>query len=377
MTSISFRAKHKKWIAPILQIAILSLWLLLSFLWLLPFLSTEANDFTSIRTVLSWNDHSTDPSFAPEYQYTKGTFCATASSCRLSFPQEKGKDRYIRSSETSHIVTQKGVKMGLPNQDRCLVVESDQMTLAALFDGHGENGHFVSDRALRDLPFRLLESGSANAAQAIRESFLETDASPNIQEVIDGGTSAVIAWRIGTKVYLASAGDSTGMLVHYQGGKSKVILEAVKHKPADPLERARIEAAGGMVSVPEAKELSSRVVYKTRQGEMALAMSRCIGDVDGKGPGYLIAEPSIVMQDLSSVPGDRDSFFFFVVASDGLIDEVSKKDLLAKLGNVLNKGVGLRKIVNQLLNEAARSWSIKMMGTYRDDMSIVVTRLKI
>lgn len=386
MTSISFRAKHKKWIAPVVQISVFSLWLVLSFLWLWTFLSTETDtNSTLIRPVPSWKEDETDASFAPEYQYSKGSFCTSTAPCRLSFPQEQSTDQSIlrSSSEQSfHIVTQKGFKMGLPNQDRCLLVESssDQMTLAALFDGHGENGHLVADRALRELPFRLLESSSdhlRNVQQTIRESFLETDASPTIKEVMEGGTSAVIAWRIGTKVYLASTGDSTGMLVHYQGGESKVILEAIKHKPADPLERARIEAAGGTVLVPEDEDLTSRVVYTTRQGEMALAMSRCIGDFDGKGPGYLIAEPSVDMHDLGSVLGDDHSFYYFVVASDGLIDEVPQHELLTKLGDALNKGVGLSKAVNYFMGEAARSWSLKMMGTYRDDMSIIVTRLKI
>ncbi len=267
--------------------------------------------------------------------------------------------------------------MGLPNQDRCLLMESDQMTLLALFDGHGENGHMVADRALRDLPFRLLKSTKNNVEQTIRESFLETDASPEIQTVKDGGTSAVIAWRIGTNVYLASTGDSTGMLVHYQDGTSKVVLEAIKHKPADPLERARIEAAGGAVLIPEDTELTSRVVYTTRLGEMALAMSRCIGDFDGKGPGYLIAEPSVVAKDLTPALGSENSFYYLVVASDGLIDEIAQDLLLTKLGSALKKEVGLSKVVKQLLDEAERSWSLKMMGAYRDDMSIVVTRLKI
>lgn len=269
--------------------------------------------------------------------------------------------------------------MGLPNQDRCLLIESNQMTLAALFDGHGENGHWASDRALRELPFRLLESRDAtNVENLIRDAFLATDASPDMQEVNDGGTSAVIAWRIGTKVYLASTGDSTGLLVQYKDGMSKVILEAVKHKPADPQERARIRAAGGTVLVPEAMDATSRVIYTTSQGlEMALAMSRCIGDFDGKKPGYLIAEPSILMQDLGSNSEDSNSFFFLVVASDGLVDEVPQDRLLTQLGEALNNGMDLSKVVDQLLNEAARSWQVKMLGTYRDDMSIVVTKLKL
>ncbi|GAX13123.1 hypothetical protein FisN_17Hh052 [Fistulifera solaris] len=267
--------------------------------------------------------------------------------------------------------------MGLPNQDRCLMMESDQLTLVALFDGHGENGHVVADRAVRDLPFRLLKSTTNKVESTIRESFLETDASPEIKTVTDGGTSAVIAWRIGTRVYLASTGDSTGMLVHYQDGTSQVVLEAIKHKPADPLERARIEAAGGTVLIPEDAELTSRVLYNTRLGEMALAMSRCIGDFDGKGPGYLIAEPSVVAKDLSPTLGDGKSFYYLVVASDGLVDEIAQGVLLTKLGNALKKGVGLSKVVKQLLDEAERSWSLKMMGTYRDDMSIVVTKLRI
>jgi hypothetical protein len=96
--------------------------------------------------------------------------------------------------------------------------------------------------------------------------------------------------------------------------KSTVVYQNRKHKPHLPDERQRIENAGGIVKIPlsllrgggssinDGIQESSRIIIPNKNGNafggMALAMSRSIGDVEGKRVG-LTAEPEIDMWDVN------------------------------------------------------------------------------
>jgi serine/threonine protein phosphatase PrpC len=320
-----------------------------------------------------------------DYLFAKGPFCSSDPPCTLSFPAEQSSQV---GSPHALIKTRKGQK-GSPNQDRSLLIESGapgstRFVLAAVFDGHGARGHESSQQALLQLPFDLLQQPQlgeeTKVLTILKESFLRADQS---QSTPQAGTTAVLALQIGRSLYLASAGDSTALLVRYSPRRGvTIVAEAVKHKPADPEERKRIEAAGGRIMIPQGA--SSRVVYRTAQGlDMALAMSRSLGDLDGKGPGYLTAEPSIVVvQDLAQVvgasnPNDDKSFLFLIVASDGVMDMVPTEKVASVLGKALENPdrTALSQACQNLLEQAARQWAVQMMGTYRDDMTLLVTRL--
>jgi serine/threonine protein phosphatase PrpC len=321
-----------------------------------------------------------------DYLFAQGPFCSSDPPCTLSFPAEQSSQV---GSPHALIMTRKGQKgLQSPNQDRSLLIESGapestRFVLAAVFDGHGPRGHESSHQALLQLPFDLLQQPQleeeSQVETILKESFLRADQS---QSTPEAGTAAVLALQIGRRLYLASAGDSTALLVRYSPRQGVTILaEAVKHKPADPEERKRIEAAGGRVVTPQ--EGSSRVVYPTALGDMALAMSRSLGDPGGKRPGYLTAEPSIVVvQDLSQVvgasnPNDDKSFLFLIVASDGVMDMVPTEKVASALGKALENPdrTALSEACQNVLQQAARQWAVQMMGTYRDDMTLLVTRL--
>ena len=346
-----------------------------------------------------------------------------------------------------------------PNQDRSVVLVQQQKSasgsknnrdwimLAALFDGHGDLGHVTSQIAINELVVKIVDATAAASAaqqhqpqqQMFQSTYLETDRG-RISQIPRAGTTAVTVLQQGRKVHLASAGDSTAVLVqwfgdekknHHQRKESKqpqtnnaysgvlrhdtfpwyrrlfgagpndetasattttttttspykIIARAVQHKPADPTERTRIEAAGGFVHIPFVAGQSSRVVYPIHDDEsglmmqMALAMSRSLGDKDGKDLGVVIADPDVVTFDLNDYIVDGSDRFFVVLASDGVIDMVPADHAVDVLGKALyDSGGNLHAAVQDILTLAVEKWKLETGNTYRDDISLTVQKIEL
>ena len=350
-----------------------------------------------------------------------------------------------------------------PNQDRSVVLQhsvasfdddinannninnnnnnNDWTMLAALFDGHGELGHVASQIAIHELPLHLaaaaknIQSGDNNnnnglqqeVQQLFTSAYLELDNGP-LADIPRAGTTAVTVLQQGHRVHLASAGDSTAVLVQWLGGGGvqndprpwyyrqwfsflgrrrrsntltttsttsaaagqrrppyQILARAVQHKPGDPRERARIEAAGGVVHIPFDASQTSRVVYPVHDDatgftmQMALAMSRSLGDRDGKQLGVVIADPDVVTVDLNDhMSVDHHQGFFVVLASDGVADMVPIEDVIVSLGMALyNEGDDLHTAVQDILTTSVERWGAATGHMYRDDMSLIVQTIEL
>jgi len=307
----------------------------------------------------------------------------------------------------SYMATQKGFKAG-PNQDRSFLLkpwagipQDPNALLIGLFDGHGTNGHLIAQTATSDFPVQLLANlehhqqqqqhgnisvessafateklATSTFQQVLHQTFLQVDHEPRMQQIPVGGSTALAVWKIGTVVHLASAGDSTAFVAVYNRNTNTtgIVETARRHKPADPQERARIQAAGGRVYIPINPKVTSRVLI----GPMALAMSRCFGDYEGKQTGILIAQPTIKTVDLREL-NDGTNEFFVVVASDGVVDfmpnlHVAEKVAAALYGLESTTGL-LADTCHALIRTASEQWDRALNGTYRDDMTIVVSKL--
>ena len=274
------------------------------------------------------------------------------------------------------------------NQDRSVMILFDggkfgPSSLALLADGHGDAGHGVAEQVIADLPIRLLQAveKAPNQLEAtirgvIKKSFLETDAILAEEIDVDGGSTVVLVLYLGETLYIASAGDSTGSVAAWDGTSAANVQFAVRHKPADPEEKERIEAAGGEVVQPFG-DPSSRVIIPSAKGPMfdtALAMSRCMGDNDGKQAGFLTAEPSVQVVNVKDYVGKE---LFVLVSSDGVTDMFPVDSLTEQLGATLfgkNKGESLESVVETAMEFASSKW-IPQTGGYRDDMSLMVARV--
>lgn len=349
------------------------------------------------------------------------------------------------------LLTRCGYKMGkIPNQDRSFIVNfllhanegkfvnhlvdgNDQKALLmGIFDGHGGRGHVVSHYIALELPkvfakimkqkqhtlplplLDCIKNSKMNdhvenyIKDALKETFIEVDANEPVKGT--GGSTASVLFYPGldTKAYIANAGDSTTIIAAFSKSRkeSTIVYQNRKHKPHLQDERQRIENAGGQVMIPpsllrgdtnsQLKE-SSRIIIPSPDGNafgsMALAMSRSIGDFDGKAVG-LIAEPEIDIWDVRehyrTHQFDReqelDTQWFAVIASDGVYDMLAPETVVKYLGRSLFGGHDSGTIISpleaceRLIREASRIWkkeSASSMGgmQYRDDITLGVSKI--
>ncbi|KAL7442304.1 hypothetical protein ACHAXH_006431, partial [Discostella pseudostelligera] len=235
----------------------------------------------------------------------------------------------------------------------------------------------------------------------MNETFIEADANEPLKDT--GGSTANVLFYPGVNstVYIANVGDSTTLIVSYckTKRKSTVVYQNRKHKPHLPDERQRIENAGGIVRIPQSLlrgdgsingsiQETSRVIIPDKNGNpfhsLALAMSRSIGDFEGKRIG-LTAEPEIDVWDVNDwkrqFDTDQvlDTVFFAITASDGLFDVLSPENVAEYIGQTLfddrQSHESPLEACERLIREASRLWKKESIGMqYRDDISIVLSR---
>jgi len=307
--------------------------------------------------------------------------------------------RHLRTQSNKQfaILTRGGFKEQITrNEDR--ILEISPMLLhrrsaksdffIALFDGHGEHGsviaHYAAMEAPRLFKEKILKTGLENAlvketiAQALHETVLAVDkTAPKLRAC---GSTAILAYKSDKNLFISNTGDSTAFVVQYDSKRknSTIIYKNKPHKPDDPDEKQRIEERGGEILMPEnGQDEGARLVIKfpdVQDHEMTLAMSRSIGDVNGKSVG-LIADPTI---DVLRI--DPRKQLFIVLASDGMMDMVSDFEIAQHVGKSMF-GYTTRTLLEsleQLIWKASEGWvkeSTNSGTRYRDDISIVVRKL--
>ena len=304
--------------------------------------------------------------------------------CWIYFPGSCATDD---NNRVCHLTLPGHKGLSMPNQDQSVALQLGPTTqLLALFDGHGTLGHAVAHAALQLLPLHVLHHRSElsshrinskqNFQNAWKDAFLQVDARPAIRRVSHAGTTAIVVLQSGQDLVMASVGDSTAFIV---GSNGTILIETVHHKPALPTERHRIESLGGTVYIPNPNLVSSygessRVLLPGPLGPdtYALAMSRSLGDNEGKVLGYLLAEPDVQVLDVSDPSFETGGFV--VVASDGLLDAISAPELARTLHQAIHANT-MKQTCHDLLKQAADHWDRTSQHTYRDDITLLVAKL--
>lgn len=333
----------------------------------------------------------------------------------------------------SAILTLKGYKGATPNQDRSLIakffientttLESNvknhnmqEAVLMGIFDGHGERGHEVSQHVALELPKvfsrRMKEQLNKSYTSPmdpkyddmIREVLISTFLAVDSTEPVKGSgasggsTSSTIFYPgVGSKLVMANAGDSTTIIAHFSRSSqvATITKQNRKDKPHLEEERKRIEDAGGQVYIPfqlpssnYGPKESSRLLITLPGGfQLGLAMSRSIGDAEGKAFG-LTAEPTVEIFDVQQYYSDHqfseeqieDSEWFVVIASDGVYDVLPPEKVVQRLGKALYNGEKLDALrtCEQLIREASRLWIKASIGqAYRDDITLGVSNIQL
>lgn len=195
----------------------------------------------------------------------------------------------------------------------------------AVFDGHGGNAvaQYIRSNLNTQLQAARAASEGSNesswdSAKILRSALLKVD--EEVLKVKDWdvqGSTAVVVWMpTDDALVIANIGDSRAVL-----SRDQVSIDlTVDHKPNVPKERARIEAAGGIVK-------SYNGLYRVN-GIMAL--SRAIGD--GSERPILIADPDVEVWQI------QETDEFVVVAIDGLWEVLTSQDVVTIVHTLLRNG---------------------------------------
>jgi len=235
----------------------------------------------------------------------------------------------------------KGLKPCLPNQDSFLCMKLQGVfALYGVFDGHGQDGHGVSEFVKEVFPRVLMKqsclmsnpcSAIETAFHKVQELIIEADSEGKVHAQRSGTTATVVFHHMRERnMYIAHVGDSRCVLAKHQVPGSAVsdgleaddsadasgsaslaspVFEASAltedHKPQVLEEKARIEAGGGQVRFDG---VGQHRVYVHGQRYPGLNMSRCLGDLKGWKFAGLSCEPSICVCPLVQSPVEASAF---------------------------------------------------------------------
>lgn len=207
------------------------------------------------------------------------------------------------------------------------------ISLFGVYDGHG--GDFVAHYVAKKFPEHLLRAGSlrgsdaelgGSASRAFELALMSIDAEllrqPEVESGQDQSGSTSVMTLIGPKhIVCANTGDSRAVLSR----AGAAVALSHDHKPYNPEEKARIEAAGGTVK------------FNRVNGD--LAVSRALGDFvykrcDSVGPEAqaVTAFPEIIVETRE----DKDEFV--VLACDGIWDVMNSQAVVDKVRALLLQG---------------------------------------
>ncbi|XP_042240357.1 protein phosphatase 1B-like isoform X4 [Homarus americanus] len=239
----------------------------------------------------------------------------------------------------------------------------------AVFDGHAgakisahcsehllnsiTSGEEFQASSIADFETETEEKTINKIKKGIHAGFLRLDESMRLMpEVVSGedksGTTAVCALISPTHIFVANCGDSRGVL--YRAGN--IGFSTQDHKPVNPIEKERIQNAGGSVMIQRVNG--------------SLAVSRALGDyeyknVEGKGPCEQLVSPEPEIY----VERRQDEDEFLVLACDGIWDVMTNEDLCAFVRSRLLLSEDHESISNHVVDTCLHKGS-------RDNMSLVL-----
>ena len=231
---------------------------------------------------------------------------------------------------------------------------------------------YISDDENKNKPKAMPEAKEKQG----REAFLTApppappiNFTPNAKDLIGRfvGCTATVVLVSPTEIFCANAGDSRAVISLTNG---QTVALSQDHKPSNPNEKARIEAAGGWVNMIEDRVCGN------------LNLSRSLGDFEYKqnsSKSYkeqiVVCDPDIMVH--KRQPGHDE---ILVVACDGIWDCVTNEQCPGMLKEQLknlraqNKTAKEKEAVANLLDKICAN-SVQE-GTGTDNMTCLMIRFK-
>ena len=257
-----------------------------------------------------------------------------------------------------------------------------------VLDGHGINGHLVSEfvsryiinriknhNLIKDLknPKDIYYKLKANGYEIIANIFTDADIQITKQKFNCemSGTTCIIVIQLEEHIISANTGDSRGIMIFDDSNSNnlsntKIYPLSYDCKPENPMEKQRIMECGGIVKQITDEKGNGLGPYRVWiKGETypGLAMSRSIGDLEAKTVG-VIPNPQIIEYVITRKTK------FMIICSDGIWEFISNEEAM-EIGNkyyLRNDPLGL---CNELTNKSIDIW-LKEDNVIDDITAVVV-----
>ncbi len=238
----------------------------------------------------------------------------------------------------------------------------DGSVMFGVCDGHG--GKEAAEYASQHIPKNFENSTKERTEDGLIEAFEKTDKDFLKKKINDGSTAVVCLIREedGKQVlYIANTGDSRLVwcrkyqhgwferFVLFKGRYGVKYVETRDHKPSDPLEKKRINDAGGEVKIWGVPRVCG------------LAVSRAIGDLRIKNINHewVIPKPDVMRFEI-----EKDDHI--ILASDGVWDgitsgEVAQQVLGIKDIEIRKKKVNRVKRLKRMINSFCEAGNDKKL----------------
>ena len=244
-----------------------------------------------------------------------------------------------------------------------------------VMDGHGSNGHFVSkfikqkiENFFNDKSNIIRKKSKYNFVfdinyikkklcksnyKLIKDLYknIDEELSNEIFDVHFSGSTCILLFQLNNFLITANTGDSKAIMVK---NNNEFIELNEEHKPENPIEKNRIENAGGVVSQCNDKYDDEMIggpyrVWQKGCDYPGIAMSRSIGDKISKNLGV------IINPEIKNYYIDNKSFCYLVMASDGVWEFISNEKVMEICNNLVKDGNVKEACIN-VIKESFKMW---------------------
>ena len=250
-------------------------------------------------------------------------------------------------------------------------------------DGHGVEGHFVSDFIKEILPYDMSENlkffniltdnekEKEKIFDVIKETFINANeklvSNEEINSLFSGSTCISVIYTP-EKLIVPNIGDSRavlGRLINKETNEYKAIELSRDHKPTEKDEEKRILENDGRIQpfIEDGEFVGPQRVWIKEDEVPGLAMTRSFGDRMAATVG-VISEPEI--KEYIFNPNDK----FMIIASDGIWEFISSQECINIIKEFYNNN-DIKGCCEFLYQESSKRW-LKEEEVIDDTTMIIV-----
>ena len=258
------------------------------------------------------------------------------------------------------------------NQDN-FFIEKDYLGQSEHFflgicDGHGVNGHLISEYVSNYLPDFITDSSDpTNIINGFIKCNNALTTSTDIDCTLSGSTCVSLFISL-DKIICANIGDSRAVLARYENGNYNTIKISRDHKPTEFDEMKRILENNGRIEKYYDTDFDAFVgpkrIWLKNSDIPGLAMTRSFGDVIGHNVG-VTSEPEITKTIFDG------SERFAIIASDGVWEYIDSEESVEIVKDFYENDLDANGAVESLVKEAFNRWK-REEDTVDDITAIVV-----